>query len=111
MSRVLGWFLHPVYDLFDLRGPDGRPSLTKLTYVGTLIFGWAIWLRLAVGLTRDGWLGFLGFSFLIMTYAMGRPAFASLETAILALAAKWGAPGALQARTSQSVPRPPEPTP
>jgi len=103
---IMGHVLEPLFDYADLRGPDGRPSLTKLAYVAALLVGLTIWVKLALAVKDNPDTGFLGYSFLILVYAMGRVAFLNLETAILA---KWGgAEGkeVLKARMSGASPKP-----
>lgn len=80
-GRFLRWFLEPVYYWVDLKGPDRRPSFTKLVGLLSFVYGLVLLFRLwghyfhradNGGHPGTGELGFLlAFSFLVFLLPYG----------------------------------------
>lgn len=115
-ARLINALFEPLMYLADIKGADGRPSLTKTSYVVTLwtaLYGVVDFGRYevrAAGYTGLTW-GYLAYVLMVLLFALGRQvfvqAFSSVETYI---AGKFPAAAeVVKARQSSgSIQRPPE---
>lgn len=78
LARLLAAFIEPIVYWADLRGPDGRPSHSKVAYFSTLIVALAGLILFGQHeLTHGGeihW-GFVAYTALVLLYALGRHAY------------------------------------
>lgn len=106
IARLLSAILEPIYYWTDARGADGRPSLSKVSYL--LGLGVALVILVLFALQEqaheavsneqhhDVSLGFLGYAALVLSYALGKQVFNAF------IASKLGdkLPDVLKARAS-----------
>jgi hypothetical protein len=91
IARLMSAVLEPVYFWADLKGQDGRPSLSKVSYfLGLLVALWVLLLFAAherahdpVGVTDVPW-GFIAYALVALAYALGKNAFNTVLTFIAA---------------------------
>lgn len=112
-ARLVGAFWEPLTYSLDLRGPDDRPSLSKLCYAATvvvslaglIIFGRAELVRGEKIVDAELSNGFLIYTFLTMAFALGKEFFNRVGEWLMGRF-----PGLAEAKARQSgaVQRPPE---
>lgn len=110
---MLTWFLGPVFYWLDLRGEDGRPSLTKVIYLagcvvslyGLIVFGKAELQRGTTGADPDLSSGFLIYVVAVLLFCLGRDvfirAFGQVESYIVS---RFPAGGTTQTTTATTGP-------
>lgn len=114
LARLVGVFWEPFTYWFDLRGADGRPSLTKIVWAGgvvVVLYGVVAFGRYEVRGEKYAGLsnGYLLYVLMTLLYTFGRTVFVgAFDKAEAYIAGKFGGAAAMAARQSGAVQRPPE---
>lgn len=84
IARLVSALLEPIYYWVDLKGPDGRPSHSKVAYFMVLFTATVVLVLFALqerahqeaaGDSHDVSLGFISYAALVMAFALGKQAF------------------------------------
>jgi CBS domain containing-hemolysin-like protein len=109
VAQLLALVFEPIVYWADLRGPDGRPSHSKIAYFVGLIV--ALYGLVAFGLKQEGDLGFgfITYAAVVLAYALGKQVF---NTVLKWIVARFpGAAQSFERLSNGSMRRPPEAEP
>lgn len=84
VAKMLALFMEPIYFWLDLKGPDGRPSHSKIAYLVALVV--ALYGLLAFGQQQTVGLdlGYITYVVVVLAYALGKQVFNTILKFIVA---------------------------